>query len=353
MIIKLAIADKDQVYAEKLIKYLSCNYSDKLEIYYFTEVAEFHNFIKKNKVDIVISTETFGVDLKQVPERTIFVYFSESTSIDTINDKRTICKYQKIDLIYKEIISIYAERTTNFGYKVNEGDTTKLITFVSCSGGTGSSTTAAACAINFTRMGKKVLYLNLERFGTANLFFNAEGTFNIGDIIYAIKSKKTNLSLKLESTVKRDISGVYFYDPTVMAMDILELDVEDIKKLIDEVKITGGYDYIIVDTDFTLDKKIALLFDYSNNIVFVSDGKDVSNAKFLRAYKAMEVLEEQRAVDNLAKTFVLYNKFSSKNSKFMQDINITVLGGIPRYESPATKDIAMQISQMRIFDQLI
>lgn len=352
MKIRLAIADKDQVYANKLIKYFNCNYSDKLEVYYFTEAGELKAFIGENKIDVIIAAEGFGIDVKEIPKKTAFAYFSDSVPIDTINGIRAVCKYQKIDLIYKEILSMYSEKTTNFGYRIKNDDSTRIITFLSCSGGTGSSTAAAACAINLARRTKNVLYLNLEKFGTSNIFFNAEGNFNLGDVIYSIKSKKPNLSLKLESTVKKDVTGVFFYDPSKVAMDVMEMNDEDIKKLFDELKISGGYDYIIVDTDFDFDKRSAAIFEYTDSIVFVSDGSDIANAKFNRAYGALEVLDEQKDMDILPKSALLYNKFSSKNSKFAEGSNLTVLGGIQKYECAATSEIAKQISLMQIFDQL-
>ena len=92
-----------------------------------------------------------------------------------------------------------------------------MIIFSSPSGGVGTSSMAAACAVHYAMQGKKVLYLNLEKFGSADVFFSGEGQFDMSDIIYTLKSKKTNLALKLESCVKQDISGVYFYSQSKRA----------------------------------------------------------------------------------------------------------------------------------------
>jgi len=351
--IKLVIADSDEVYVNRLINFFNGSYNDKLEMYSFTTIETLTEFISKNNVDVLIATESFGISTKEISEKIAFAYFSEAASIDTINGIRTVCKYQKVDLIYKEILSLYSERTTNvIGYKSDNGEITKIHTFLSCSGGTGSSTVAAACSINLSREGKKVLYLNLEQLGSTNLFFNADGAFDFGDVIYAIKSRKSNLILKLESTVKKDPNGVFFYDACKMPFDIMEMNNEDIKKLLDELRIAGTYDYIIIDTDFTLSKTLNTIIQYSNSLVFVSDGTEVANVKFKMAYEALKVLEEEKNISLFSKLTLIYNKFSSKGGKYIENESISVLGGTPRYENATPIQIVQQISEMGIFNKL-
>ncbi|MBU3112337.1 AAA family ATPase [Clostridium lacusfryxellense] len=351
--IKLVIADTDEIYVNRLINFFSGSYNDELEMYSFTNMDTLNDFISNNKVDVLIATESFGINIKEIPEKIAFAYFSDSVSIDTISGVRTVCKYQKVDLIYKEILSLYSEKTTNvIGYKSENGEITKIHTFLSCSGGTGTSTVAAAYAINMARKEKKVLYLNFELLGSTNAFFNAEGLFNFSDVIYAIKSKKSNLILKLESTVKKDPTGVFFYDACKMPFDVMEMSKEDIKKLLDELKIAGIYDYIIIDTDFTLNKKMNLIIQYSNSLVFVSDGTEVAIAKFKMSYEALKVLEEEQKISLFSKISLIYNKFSSENGKYIDDESINVLGGTPRYKNATTVQIAQQISEMGIFNNI-
>lgn len=66
--------------------------------------------------------------------------------------------------------------------------------------------------------------------------------FDMSDIIFALKSKKANLAMKLESCVKQDGSGVYFYSQSKIALDMHELNSEDIMRLLSELKLYGEYD---------------------------------------------------------------------------------------------------------------
>ncbi|MDE6516683.1 MAG: chromosome partitioning protein ParA, partial [Acetatifactor sp.] len=227
-----------------------------------------------------------------------------------------------------------------------------VLAFVAAGGGTGSSVAAAACAMNFARKGKKALYLNLEKFGSADVFFQAEGNAGLGDVIYAIKSRKGNLSMKLESTVKCDVSGVYFYSPTKMALDIAELNADEIQQIISALKVSGGYDYIILDLDFSMDKNMLKIFDECNTIVFVADGSPVSNVKLERVVASLNVLEQQTDRKILMRCGILYNRFSSHTSQKAQIGELREFGGISRFEGFDIPRLLQQIKAQPVFDAL-
>lgn len=351
--IKLALADNDDQYINRLINHFTANYSDKLEIYSFTDVEPLIEFIKKNPVDVMIATEAFGVNTKEIPAKIAFAYFSDSSDIDMIGGQKTICKYQKADLIYKEILSLYSENSDNdIIFKTGKLEGSKIITFLSSSGGVGSSTIAAAYAINLARKGKKVLYLNLEQFGSSKAFFTGKGNFNFSDVLFAIKSKKSNLSMKLESTVKHDETGVYFYDECKTPLDISEMTEEDLKKLIDELQIAGLYQYVIITINSTLSKQTTKVLNESGLIILISDGSEISNDKVIKLYQTFELLENQYGFNLLSKTSLIYNKFSSTDGKHISGIDIKVVGGVQRFKGATAKQIAEQISNNFMFDKL-
>ncbi|OPZ83659.1 MAG: CobQ/CobB/MinD/ParA nucleotide binding domain protein [Firmicutes bacterium ADurb.Bin419] len=227
------------------------------------------------------------------------------------------------------------------------------MSFYPCSGGNGASVLAAACSINLAAKGKKVLYLNLEQFGVPGVFFNAEGAFNLSDLIYAIKSKKANVVLKLESSVKEDKSGVYFFDECKIPLDFMELTSEDVKKLIDVIKSSSLFDYIIIDTDMLLNDVSKEIMMYSDRIIFASSGTENSNLKFSRIYKTLEIVERQMNASLLQKISVIYNKFNNTSGKYIDGIpNLNILGCVGEFNRSASALIARQISQMQIFDNI-
>lgn len=353
MKIKLAILEKDTSYLTRLVTSLNIKYPDKLEIYSFTDYKTVIEVLDDSKIDVLIASDTFEVETNKLPKRCSFAYFVDSPDIDTVYGQMAICKFQKIDLIYRQILSLYSENASNIsGIRFDE-DHCKVIEFISAGGGTGSSTMAAACAMFYSKKRKKTLYVNLEILGSTNVFFNNEGQFDMSDIIYALKSKKNNITLKLESCVRQSDTGVYYFSQPKVALDMMELETDEIIRLISELKSSCNYDYIIIDMDFGLGKGFLEIYRQAHSIIVVGDGTDVSNAKILSAYQSLEKLEQGMDISILNRMSVIYNKFSNKTGKLVENIGLKMLGGAPRFEHATTKQIAEQLSMMGIFDEIL
>ncbi len=353
MRIKLAILEKDRSYLGRIVNVFGTKYADKLQIYSFTDLDVALSTLEEAKIEALIASDAFEIDVKKLPKRCGFAYFVDSADVETVNGQRAICKFQKAELIYKQILSIYSENAGNVsGLKLGD-DSCKIIFFQPVSGGVGASSMAAACAINFAAKGKRTLYLNLERFGSANVFFRAEGQFDMSDVIFALKSKKANLAMKLESCVKQAENGVFFYSQSKIALDMMELNADDIIRLISELQLTGSYDYIIVDTDFSIDRDALKICRKAYTLVWVGDGSELSNTKLFRAFNALNTLEQNADSPLPGRVVLIYNKFSNKTSKMLTEIGIKNIGGAPRFEHATSDMVLEQLSSKDMFDAIM
>ncbi|MGN0488116.1 MAG: chromosome partitioning protein ParA [Ruminococcus sp.] len=353
MKIKLAILEKDQSYLKRIISVFSTKYSEKFEIYSFTDSSVALSTLDIAKIDVFLANDSFEIDINNIPKRCGFAYLVDSMDVETVNNHNAICKFQKVDLIYKQILSIYSENTGSVaGLKIGD-DTAKVIAFESVSGGCGTSTMAAACALHFAAQGKKTLYLNFEKFGSSDSFFSADGQFDMSDVIYALKSKKANLALKLESFVKQDPRGVYFYSQSKIALDMMELSIDDIIRLITELKLTGSYNVIIIDMDFSIEENIFKMLEQTQAIVWVGDGSEISNNKLYRAYTSLSTMEQKIDVPLTNRLVLIYNKFSNKTCKTLDDIGIRNIGGNPRFDHATSAMVLEQVAQKDMFDKIL
>ena len=352
MKIKLAILENDKNYLNRIISVFNTKYQDKFEVYSFTNPDVALSTLDSAKIDVLIANSLFDIDVDRLPKRCGFAYFSESADVETVKGQRSIGKFQKADLIYKQILSIFSEKSESISTVKFGDDLTRVVVFSPVSGGCGSSTMAASCAVHFALKGKKTLYLNLEKFGSSDSFFSAEGQFDMSDIIFALKSRKTNLAIKLESCVKQDKSGVYFYSQSKIALDMMELSTEDVLRLVSELRLTGSYDVIVLDMDFSLDSRVINILKQVHSIVWVGDGSDISNMKLLRAYTALSIIEQTSEESLLGRLMVIYNKFSNKGSTMLEGTDINILGGNPRYEHATTSMIIDQIAPKGMFDKI-
>lgn len=353
MKIKLAILEKDSAYLSRMVTVFGTKYADRLEIYSFTDQKIAMSTLADARIDVLVASDAFDIDTSLLPKRCGFAYFVESSDVESVNDQRAICKFQKAELIYKQILSIFAEKATNLAGIRFDDDSCAVIAFLSAAGGVGSSSMAAACAIRYAGQGKKVLYINLEPFGTADAYFSGEGKFDMGDVIFALKSKRTNLQMKLESHVRRDATGVCFFAGTKVALDMMSLGTEEVLQLISELKLTGAYEYIILDMEFSLGEETRKILKASNAIVLVSDGSDTGNIKTFRAYTALDIMEQNADTPLTARMKLVYNRFSNKTSKTLTGLSIKEIGGAPRYQHASEADVVRTLASLDVFDKIL
>lgn len=352
--IRVAFLDSDKNYLERIVTVFTNKFSDKLEIYSFSDFSLVPESLSKNRIDVLVADSSMVIDMDLIPSRCGFAYFVESACIETFKNQKTICKFQKIEMIYKEILGIYSEKCSNtIGLKFSGKGEGNIISFFSPSGGSGASVTACAAAKYFVSKGSKVLYLNFETLSSTDVLLFGDGQFDFSDVIFALKSKKSNMALKLESYVREDNSGVNFYASPKAALDMVELTIEDIKTLISSVKLLASYQYIVIDMDFSLSEKELELLKLSDKIVAVSDGSEISNKKVKDVINAFEIIEQSNDVTLLQKMFIFYNKFSNKTGKILDDDRITMLGGTPKFEHAQSSQVMSQLCSMDVFSKLI
>ena len=352
MKIKLAIIESDANYLNRVVSVFSTKYPDKFELYSFTSVALAIPAITASKIDVVIVSESIDFDRGMVPKRCGFAYFVDAVDIESLHGQPAICRFQRADLIYKQILSIYAEHAGNFAELKASDEHCRVVAFSSPSGGVGASTMAAACAIHEAAKGHRTLYLNLERFGSSDDFFSAEGQFCMSDVIYALKTKKANLAMKLESCLKRDSRGVCFFSQSKLALDMMELTGDEILQLISELRLTGSFDRIILDAEFGLDADSLKILCQANTVVLVGDGAAVSNTKLLRAITALSLKEQAENGGMLDRSLLAYNKFSSKTGETLKNVDIPTIGGAPKYEHATVQQILEQLYKKPLFDEI-
>lgn len=350
MKVRVAILENDSNYLQRVVSIFNNKFGNELEIYSFTDISSAYRCLDDKKIDVFLANENIDIDFSMIPKKCGFAYLVESSDIEKYNDKKAVCKFQRAELIYKQILSIYSEQIPNITGIGESNNSMKTIVFSSPVGGTRTSTLAAACAISIANKGFRVLYLNLENFGDSDSFFSCDGQFDFGDVIYAIKSNKSNRKIKLQSTVKQDSTGVYFYSSVRVALDMLELKVDDYLTLQTELKMLGEYDYVVIDMDFPRNRKGFAFFENCNSIVIASDGSQVSEIKTARAMDAIQILDSYSE-------YIIQPKFSMIRNKVLGNTEnrdeIRVIGEIPMYESCSPSQMARQLSLSSVFDQLL
>lgn len=352
MKIRLAMVEQDSNYAKKLINNFQMLYGDKIEVYYFSSYEFFEEYIKDNLIHIALIGEETEIDGESMREDISWAYLVSGKEIEEYRGKPAVCKYQKVELIYKNVLSLFAEMEQTLLVKGVRGKN-KIMLFTSAQGGAGSSALAAAYAVNKAGGGASVIYTTLDRFQRTGSYFAGEGGMSFSDVIYAIKSKKANLAIKLESILKKDKSGVNFFDTVKNAYDMLELTEEDMRQLLNALRSMEGYEYIVMDVPLDFSPACrTLLEEYADEIVLVNDGSETGNVKFQRAVEILTLWEQNNKGAILAKCRLIYNRFASATGKKLVDIPIETIGGIGRIEGASYEQLIKALSTQEAIEHM-
>ena len=346
---KVAIVDTDSLYLSRITKVFGDKYSEKLDLFAFSNFESFDNNKDKNKFDVVMFAEGM-IEANQIPEKMVAVFLISENDIDKIDGIKTICKYQRHEIILKQIIELCLDSANVHYTKKNIlGNESEIIYVTSACGGTGTTTIAVSLAKSLARSGEKVLYLSFEKNPATNFFFPNKDNASFSDVIYMIKSRKNNLLSRVENIVQKDDSGVFFIQPCRMLFDMNEISVDDLGPLLEELCSMGSYDKVVIDNLLEYNNNGFFMCDYADHILIVSNGTEIGEYKLEKMQEALCIWDEEKNTKIMSKTKVVYNRFSSKNGYQSPNIQIPILGGTPKYEGIFEKQMTDMIGNLEMF----
>ncbi len=349
MRMKLVICTTDENYASRFVDYFNVHYGDKIELSQFTDLTYLAQFIRNERPDMCLVDE-YMLDQCEVD------MFGNCSYILLGNQREhqheevpCIFKYQKAELIYKEILNYYADkkggrRTTG----VVDGNAAKTYAFCSPSGGCGATTVALAYAANLAKT-KRVLYLGFQQYGNADTVLNGEGNGSFDDVIFALSNKRGDLRLKMESIVRTSKEKIDFFKSCENPMDLQELTKDDLARLINEVVHGGMYQVVVFDIDSQIGMLELEILKVVDQIVVVTEGNDGCAMKFDKFYTLLNVIQSKEDVDLIDKLGLFYNKFSNKASEAISGYSVPVIGGMAKFEGVQMPGIVGRMSGMDCF----
>lgn len=344
MKIKVALLDKDKTYLDRIAGVFNARYMEELEIYAFTDLDTAVEALQKHRIDVLIADDSFDVDVDTTKVKSEIAYFVESPGIEKIKERPAICKYQKSEMIYKQILNLFSDKVESIQKAYATTGECRTILFSSPCGGTGTTTMSIAAALYFQKIGSRTFYLNLDPLSSSDLILGSEGQFTMSDVVFAVKSRKGNLDIKLESYMCSTQEGISFFKQAKVALDMLELKNDDIDLLINSIKKSGKYDVLIINQPFVLSKAINENLKKVDVMLSISDGSDEANYRLVRAFDSLQLmLEDEILIDKIK---LVYNKFGSETGKMLTTDRIATLGGAPKYKGASTRQIAEQLSEM-------
>lgn len=347
MKIRVLLIDKDINYLERISTTVRALYDDKLELHTFSKVDAALDAMNNIHIDVVLVDETVEISELNISKNIAFAYTCAIPDAEEIRGKDAICKFQNIERIYKQILGLYADLdgAVKVARKYEGG--TKTVVFTAPSGGVGTSTVAVACARALAQTGKKVLYMDLSSYGNCEMFFQGNGQGTFSDVIFALKSRRSNLALKIQSVMKQDGYGVSYFSAPEVALDMKNLKEQEIVQLIEEIKVEGIFDFLFIDMEMVFNGLLDGILEYIDEFIFVCSGRDIANSKFRRLHETLRVMGNRGELMAQVPRYLVYNMFSNKMSVRMDDLDIEVIFGVPPFEHATTQMCITEISKKR------
>ena len=348
--LKLGIADSDKVYLDRLTRLLSRKYKNQVETYSFSDGKSISESIRSNRINVLAASPNIEIDQSKIADFCMFAYLVDVKSIAEYKNQKAICKYQKVDQIYKQVLGLYSEKLADkVRYKNSGVEKSSISLFVSGYERAGATTMAAAYATRLAGLGKKTLFLNLKQFGSSEKIFSAPGEYTFTDAIFAVKSKKANITLKLESIVKQSNSGVFFYDSCKNVLDYTEVKADELRMLLDEIRSSFGYEHIVIVSDFYFSDKTIFLMEYADEIILVSDSNTISGPQMIKRKEAIINIEKRKSISITDKMRIILNK-----TKYLNTIRseIPVIATQAELKTAGQAELVKELSESGIFDKL-
>ncbi len=349
----VVLLDSNGAYLKRLTEELNGRHGEAVDAHSFTEREPAVRMAKEVGADVIVAGEELGVSAEDIPRDCAFALFTNNMSAYSPGGQRTICRYRKAEVILQEIIELTNKQ--NSGALDEVFSTSKgggIYTFVSSGGGAGGSTAAAAFSMSLASGNNRVIYINLERFGSSTQFFECEGSLAMSDVVYAIRGGKSDLTQRIKETIRCDETGVHFIESFRLAQEVSELKSGDIKELLAVLTAELHFDYVVVDVDLSIESTGMALLKGSSALVLVSDGTDASAGKFERIMDSLDIAFAREEINPPA-MFLLYNKFSNKSGRNVNTRDLPLLGGVPKYEGASMGGIVRTIARSDVFDMLL
>ena len=317
--IRVVIVDEDYDYLNVLQMRFFEIMTDNMEL----EIIDRRDYLNQmfetpQSIDLLIISENM------VPEMLIkhsikhgFI-LSESKEEHLKTTFYHVYKYSNINEIFSIIkqkaISLF--NTTDLN--INK---TKIIVVTSASGGVGKTTIAMGIATNISCSMKKVLYINIDFLQNFQFYLDNKELITDNEIYLRLACRDKSV-VNLAKTLIRNEKFDYL-PPFKGPLISLGITHEDIVWLVDMLASSNEYEYIIVDTDSSLDTtKVSLLF-LADKIVFVYTDLTYHKYSLEKMINCIDIPNDDRTILVCNRcngnNKIQNNKFESSENKIVAD----------------------------------
>lgn len=327
--IRLVLADSDLLFLEKLSAYIQKNNNRKFLLDLFSIPAKLEEWIEKEgKADLIVVSSSFYISMAKKPSTANIVILADCPQSLLPEGLNTINKYMPGDAILKEILSCCAESIP--GSSNNGKEKGKISLILYSDGSDVLNPIAQSIAYIKAKEGKNVFYLSLDDISNTDMYFTGNNSKGLCEMLYYVKSKKDNLTLRAEACTSRDIRyGVEFMKGHKNTQDIEKMNQSECESLIQAIKNRSCYDEVIISRAFREDLLLPILLKKADNIYISALNYYTSLGRLEQTERILSDIQERDAMQITSTAALIISQVSKDQSAPPLGINTVKYACLP------------------------
>lgn len=350
--ISLVISDEDVSYIELLANYIrNSDFASRFDVKLFSQLEHLNQYLQvSDNVNVLLSSKGFieGNESIQNSEIETIVILVDEPSSD--NTSQSVFKYQPLNNLLSEVITIYYERHGKVEKRVLNDAGTKVVSFYSATGGTGKTTVAYNMARELSAQEKQIFYLNLELISSTPLLFNTKNIESAAPLLYYLKTNSEQLTTKISELKSTDQDTyINYFNFPVSAEEMEDLTADDVKKLIDILVESSEYHYIMIDLDSLTNERALTALSKSDQVFWLL------NNDLQSFHKTGYLLEELHGFlkdgSFRERVTLVLNRYTGKLNPILEEYELNIddyLPYVPEWKEIRTSN---QLSGVPIFNK--
>lgn len=277
MIIKMAIADNNDEYIERLLNVLE-GYED-LNLSVYTDRSALEQALASKHFDVFLFDPSVYDGQVEVGKNTLAIMFlDDNVNVpESCRDFKKVKKYQRISRIYQQVLGLYAEVCGDIGGVIGGGSVSAIAVY-SPVGGSGKTTLALALATRLADMGRRVFYMSLEDIASEDCYLVQSDAKGLSDVAASL-GENINFTMKIQALLQNRGENLYYLNHFESPNDVYEMNGDEVTELVEQLEKTGLFDTVVIDTGTSMNDKMFHLFEVVDKIVLIEKEDSISVRK--------------------------------------------------------------------------
>lgn len=297
---RIVLVEKDENYLSTLELMLISREENSIELELITDEGYLLDFLSESqKIDCLVIDENMMVNmLERHSIRHIFILsenagsgfqtvmsgshqdtdWYSSNSFQSASNIEIVDKYCGVRELFHKIIGsmgLSADDRVVANDSVNSSS--KIIMITSQFGGVGKTRVALSLALRLSELKRRVLYMSLDQIQRNHVCAGINDVIPDGMEQLLINQDDELLTMFDQMIFKGDFD---YFLPWTVSRDALGLKAENYRFLIETLKKSRQYEYIILDDNSSFDEFSREMMDVSDNIVNVIDDTEIAKITF-------------------------------------------------------------------------